>query len=333
MKGGQSLEQYLDLVKHTLKNGVEKKDRTGTGTISIFGYQMRYDLTKGFPLVTTKEVPFRLVASELLWFLKGYTNIRQLLMMNNHIWDEWGFDIWVNSEEYKKLNLPDMTDFGKRRLVDFEFAKDYDLLMKFYRKQILEDDEFAEKFGDLGSIYGKQWRSWGYYDKDEQGSFCYREFDQIKEVIKEIQENPNSRRLIVNAWNVGDYRSNKMKLPPCHILFQFNVTNGKLNCHLFQRSCDIFLGCPFNIASYSLLTHMIAQVCDLGVGEFIHSIGDGHIYKNHIPQMLTQINRKPKPLPILTLDKSVKNIEEFTLDHIQLSNYHPCSPLKGAVSV
>jgi thymidylate synthase len=274
------LKQYVDFAEYTLENGAEKEDRTGTGIVSIFGYQMRFNLEKGFPLLTTKRIPFRLIASELLWFLKGDTNTQYLLDNDNTIWNEW-----------------------------------------------------ADEDGNLGRIYGKQWRSWGYYDKDQQGNLSYCEFDQIKEVIKEIKENPNSRRLIVNAWNVGDYRTNKMNLPPCHILFQFNVMNGKLNCQLFQRSCDIFLGCPFNIASYSLLTHMIAQVCDLEVGEFIHSIGDGHIYKNHIQQMKKQILREPKPLPTLVLDKSIKNIDEFTLDHIQLSNYNPYPAIKGTVSI
>jgi thymidylate synthase len=274
------LKQYLDFAEYTLENGVEKEDRTGTGIVSVFGYQMRYDLSKGFPLVTTKDVHFPSIAHELLWFLRGDTNTKYLTENGIRIWNEW-----------------------------------------------------ADKNGNLGRIYGKQWRSWGYYDKDQQGNFSYREFDQIKDVIKEVKENPNSRRLVVSAWNVGDYKSSKMKLPPCHLLFQFNVANDKLSCHLFQRSCDIFLGCPFNIASYSLLTHMVAQVCDLEVGEFIHSIGDGHIYKNHIQQMKEQIKRTPKPLPTLVLDKSIKNIDEFTIDHIQLSNYNSHPAIKGTVSV
>ena len=274
------MKQYLDLAEYTLDNGVEKEDRTGTGIISIFGYQMRFDLSEGFPLLTTKRIPFRLIASELLWFLKGDTNIQFLLDNANTIWNEW-----------------------------------------------------ADADGNLGRIYGKQWRSWGYYDKDEKGNLSYREFDQIKEVVNEIKVNPNSRRLVVSAWNVGDYRTNKMNLPPCHILFQFNVMNGKLNCHLYQRSCDIFLGGGFNIASYALLTHLVAQVCGLGVGEFIHTIGDGHIYKNHIFQIKKQLLRNPKPLPILKLNQNIKNIDEFTLDDIQLINYDPYPTIKGAVSV
>jgi thymidylate synthase len=274
------LKQYLDFAKYTLENGAEKNDRTGTGIVSVFGYQMRYDLSEGFPLVTTKDVHFPSIVHELLWFLRGDTNTKYLKEHGVSIWNKW-----------------------------------------------------ADENGNLGRIYGNQWRSWGYYDKDEQGNLSFREFDQIKEVIKEVKENPNSRRLVVSAWNVGDYKSGKMNLPPCHILFQFNVTNGKLNCHLFQRSCDLFLGCPFNIASYSLLTHMVAQVCDLEVGEFIHSIGDGHIYLNHVPQMIQQLNRKPRPLPTLKLDKSIKNIDEFTIDHIQLSNYSPYPAIKGVVSV
>lgn len=274
------MKQYLNFAKYTLKNGVVKEDRTGTGTISVFGYQMRFNLEKGFPLLTTKKIPFRLIASELLWFLKGDTNIQYLLDNNNTIWNEW-----------------------------------------------------ADQDGNLGRIYGKQWRSWGYYDKDQQGNLSYRELDQIKEVIKEIKENPNSRRLIVNAWNVGDYRTNKMNLPPCHIMFQFNVINGKLNCHMYQRSCDIFLGCGFNIASYSLLTHMIAHVCELEAGEFIHSIGDGHIYLNHVDQIKKQLKRSPRELPILRLDKSIKNIDDFTLDHICVDKYFPHPSIEGTVSV
>ena len=274
------MKQYLDFAKYTLRNGIDKQDRTGTGTISIFGYQMRYDLQKGFPLMTTKKIPFRLIASELLWFLRGDTNTKYLLENNNDIWNEW-----------------------------------------------------ADENGNLGRIYGQQWRSWQYYDEDSEGNLQCIEIDQIKEVIEEIKKNPDSRRLIVSAWNVGDYKTGKMNLPPCHVLFQFYVVNGKLSCHLYQRSCDIFLGCPFNIASYSLLTHMIAHVCDLDVGEFIHSIGDAHIYKNHIRQIVKQIGRKPKPLPTLILDANIKDINEFTLDHIQLANYDSHPSIKGEVSV
>lgn len=241
---------------------------------------MRYDLQKGFPLVTTKNTHFPSIAHELIWFLKGRTNIDYLIENGITIWNGW-----------------------------------------------------ADENGELGKIYGNQWRSWGYYDKDQQGNFSYREFDQIKKVISEIKNNPDSRRLVVSAWNVGDYRTNKMNLPPCHIVFQFYVSGGKLSCHLYQRSCDIFLGCPFNIASYSLLTHMVAQCCDLEVGEFIHSIGDGHIYKNHLDQVIRQLTRKPRPLPNLTLDKSIKDIDEFAFDHIQLSNYDPFPALKGKVSI
>jgi thymidylate synthase len=274
------LKQYLDLAEYVLENGVVKKDRTGTGTISTFGYQMRFNLQEGFPLMTTKKLHIKSIIYELLWFLRGDTNTQFLVENGVRIWNEW-----------------------------------------------------ADEEGNLGRIYGKQWRSWGHYDKDENGNFSYHEIDQIKEVIHEILTNPDSRRLLVSAWNVGDVRTGKMNLPPCHILFQFNVTNGFLNCQLYQRSCDIFLGASFNIASYSLLTHMIAHVCNLQVGEFIHVIGDGHIYLNHVEQVKEQLKRKPKKLPTLTIDKNVKNIDDFTFDSFTFKGYDPYPAIKGKVSV
>ena len=240
------LEQtYLDFLQYILDNGVKKEDRTGTGTISVFGYQMRYDLSKGFPLFTTKRVPFRLVASELLWFIKGDTNIRYLLQHNNNIWNEWAFKKWVESEEYEG---PDMTDFGRRCLVDEEFNVLYEKELKDFCNRVLEDDEFAEKYGDLGNVYGKQWRRW----TDSEGN----EIDQLKDVIEQIKNNPDSRRLIVNAWNPEDVinagaKGSKSALPPCHVMFQFYVIEGKLSCMLTQRSVDSLLGCPFNVASYA----------------------------------------------------------------------------------
>ena len=230
------LEQtYLDFLQYILDHGVKKEDRTGTGTISVFGYQMRYDLSKGFPLFTTKRVPFRLVASELLWFIKGDTNIRYLLQHNNHIWDEWAFKKWVESDEYQG---PDMTDFGRRCLVDEEFNVLYEKELKDFCNRILEDDEFAEKYGDLGNVYGKQWRRW----TDSEGN----EIDQLKDVIEQIKNNPDSRRLIVNAWNPEDVinagaKGSKSALPPCHVMFQFYVIEGKLSCMLTQRSVDSLL--------------------------------------------------------------------------------------------
>lgn len=264
------MEQYLHLCEHILKNGVRKKDRTGTGTISVFGYQMRFDLQKGFPLLTTKKMFLKGIIHELLWFLKGDTNIKYLNDHNVHIWDEW-----------------------------------------------------ADEEGNLGPIYGHQWRSWGTKDG--------KTIDQISRVIEEIKMNPDSRRLIVSAWNVGEL--DEMALPPCHILFQFYVADGKLSCHLYQRSADVFLGLPFNIASYSLLTMMVAQVCDLEPGEFIHTTGDTHIYLNHIDQIQLQLTREPRPLPIMKLNPEVKNIFDFKYEDFKLEGYDPHPPIKGKVSV
>lgn len=264
------MKQYLDLLDHVLKNGVEKKDRTGTGTISVFGYQMRFDLNEGFPVLTTKKLHLRSIIHELLWFLKGETNIRYLKENNVKIWNDW-----------------------------------------------------ADENGDLGPIYGYQWRSWPTPD----GRFI----DQISSVIQSIQKNPDSRRHIVSAWNVG--LLDQMALPPCHILFQFYVADGKLSCQLYQRSADIFLGVPFNIASYALLLKMIAQVTNLQPGEFIHTFGDAHIYLNHIEQAKLQLTRQPLPLPELKLNPAIKNIFEFTFDDIQLLNYNAHPHIKGEISV
>ena len=260
------MKQYLDLCEHVLHNGLYKEDRTGTGTISTFGYQMRFDLQKGFPLLTTKRTLFRLIASELLWFIKGDTNIKYLLQHNNNIWNEWAFKKWVESDEYQG---PDMTDFGLRCLNDEAFAQSYNEQMALFKERVLNDDEFAKKYGDLGNVYGKQWRAW----KTSKGETI----DQLKEVIETIKTNPDSRRLIVSGWNPEDVPS--MALPPCHTLFQFYVQEGKLSCQLYQRSADVFLGVPFNIASYALLTHLIAHECGLEVGEFIHTfeIGRAHV--------------------------------------------------------
>jgi thymidylate synthase len=264
------MKQYLDLLQHVLDKGAEKKDRTGTGTKSVFGYQMRFNLDDGFPLMTTKKLHLKSILYELLWFLKGDTNIRFLNENQVNIWNEW-----------------------------------------------------ADKEGDLGHIYGFQWRSWPSY---QGGSI-----DQISTVIRSIRENPDSRRHIVSAWNVGDLSN--MALPPCHVLFQFYVADGRLSCQLYQRSADIFLGVPFNIASYALLLMMVAKVTGLKPGEFIHTLGDAHIYNNHMEQVHTQLARQPRPLPLMKLNPGVKNIEDFTFSDFALENYDPHPHIKAPISV
>ena len=264
------MQQYLNLLQHILDNGVQKSDRTGTGTQSCFGYQMRFDLQKGFPLVTTKKLHLKSIIYELLWFLKGETNIQYLKDKGVRIWDEW-----------------------------------------------------ADENGELGPVYGKQWRSWEGADG--------KMIDQVSDVISQIKKNPDSRRLIISAWNVADLP--KMALMPCHTLFQFYVAEGKLSCQLYQRSADVFLGVPFNIASYALLTMMIAQVCDLEPGEFIHTFGDVHIYNNHMEQVKLQLSRTPFPLPTMKLNPSVKNIFDFKFEDFSLENYQSHPAIKAPVAV
>lgn len=307
-------KEYLGLCKYILDNGIEKEDRTGVGTKSIFGYQMKFDLNNGFPLLTTKKVNFNLVWSELLWFIKGDTNIRFLLENNNNIWNEWAFKKWVESDEY---NGPDMTDFGHRTLVDEDFAKDYKEQMKFFKEKILTDDEFSKKYGDLGNVYGKQWRN-------------FNSVDQLKNVIEQIKENPSSRRLIVSSWNPAEVDT--MALPPCHSLFQFYVSDGKLSCQLYQRSGDVFLGVPFNIASYSLLTILIAKECNLGVGEFVHTLGDAHIYNNHFDQVNEQISRTPYDLPSLKINE-FQSIFDLKISDVELVNYESHPFIKAPIAV
>jgi len=264
------MKQYLDLMKHVIDNGTVKNDRTGTGTKSVFGYQMRFDLANGFPCVTTKKLHLKSIIHELLWFLKGETNIKYLNENGVKIWDEW-----------------------------------------------------ADKNGDLGHVYGYQWRSWPTPDG--------KHIDQIQKVIEQLKVTPNSRRIIVSAWNVSEIES--MALPPCHTFFQFYVANNKLSCQLYQRSADIFLGVPFNIASYALLTMMMAQVCDLELGEFIHTLGDAHIYSNHFDQTKLQLSREPKILPKMIINKNVKNIFDFTFDDFDLTDYQSHPHIKGKVAV
>ncbi len=264
------MQQYHDLMRHILNKGVRKEDRTGTGTISVFGYQVRFDLSEGFPLVTTKKVHLRSIIHELLWFLKGESNIRYLKENGVSIWDEW-----------------------------------------------------ADADGELGPVYGKQWRSWAAPNGET--------IDQITEVVRQIKRNPDSRRLIVSAWNVADV--SKMALPPCHAFFQFYVAEGRLSCQLYQRSADVFLGVPFNIASYALLTMMMAQVCDLQLGEFIWTGGDTHLYLNHLEQVQLQLSRELRPLPQMRLNPAVKDIFGFSYDDFTLENYNPHPAIKAPVAV
>ncbi|ENG4424667.1 thymidylate synthase [Listeria monocytogenes] len=314
------MKQYLDLEKYVLENGTQKGDRTGTGTISTFGYQMRFDLQEGFPIMTTKRVPFKLVVSELLWFLHGDTNIRYLLQHNNNIWNEWAFERFVKSDDYKG---EDMSDFGLRAERDPAFKEVYQAEMEKFKTRILEDEAFANKYGELGNIYGKQWREW----KTSQGETI----DQLADLIEMIKTNPNSRRLIVSAWNPEDIPN--MALPPCHSLFQFYVADGKLSCQLYQRSADIFLGVPFNIASYALLTHLIAREVGLDVGEFIHTMGDAHLYNNHIEQVKEQLSRTPHKLPKLVLSDKPATIFDFDVADISLDGYNPDPAIKAPISV
>ena len=314
------MEQYLQLCRTILAEGNLKGDRTGTGTKSIFGYQMRFDLTKGFPLVTTKRTAMRLITSELLWFLKGDTNVKTLISQRNHIWDEWAFEKWVNSKEY---DGPDMTDFGLRAANDEQFQLIVDEQMNTFREKILSDNVFAEQYGDLGPVYGRQWRSWPTPDGQS--------IDQLKNVIESIKTNPNSRRHIVTAWNPSEV--DQMALPPCHTFFQFYVAEGRLSCQLYQRSADVFLGVPFNIASYALLTHLIARECHLEVGDFVHTLGDAHIYSNHMDQVGEQLSREPRALPKLTISDEKTSIFDLETEDIDIEGYDPHPRIKAPIAV
>lgn len=312
-------QAYHELCTEVLEIGNHRDDRTATGTISKFGHQLRFDLSKGFPLLTTKKVSFKLIATELIWFIRGDTNLRYLLQYNNNIWNEWAFEKYVQSPDYIG---PDMTDFGHRSLVDPDFKVQYDEEMQKFKNAILTDDEFMQKHGDLGNVYGKQWRDWVGADGQH--------FDQLKTVIDQIKQSPNSRRHIISAWNPAEIES--MALPPCHTLFQFYVEDNKLSCQLYQRSADIFLGVPFNIASYSLLTHLIARECGLEVGEFVHTFGDAHIYSNHIDAVQTQLERTSFAPPelIIHTDKSIFDIE---YEDLEIVNYSSHPPIKAPIAV
>ena len=313
------MQQYQELVRKILEEGHVKTDRTGVGTKSLFGYQMRFDLSQGFPMVTTKRVPFGLIKSELLWFLRGDTNVRYLLEHNNHIWDEWAFKRYVESPDYRG---PDMTDFGLRAVADPDFNEIYQQELAAFNKRVLTDDDFAKRYGNLGNVYGAQWRSWPLRNGET--------LDQISQLIDMIKHSPDSRRLIVSAWNPEDVPS--MALPPCHTLFQFYVHDGKLSCQLYQRSADVFLGVPFNIASYALLTHLIAKECGLEVGDFVHTLGDAHIYLNHLEAAETLLSREPKLLPQLEID-DFKQFDQVSTDQIRLQGYEPWPTIKAPIAV
>ncbi|PTH77025.1 thymidylate synthase [Staphylococcus agnetis] len=312
-------QAYHQLCQEVLNVGATKDDRTRTGTISKFGHQLRFDLNKGFPLLTTKKVSFKLIATELIWFIRGDTNLRYLLQYNNNIWNEWAFEKYVQSDDYTG---PDMTNFGHRALQDSEFNKVYQDEMSQFKTRILNDDDFMRKHGDLGNVYGKQWRDWVGHNGQH--------IDQLAQLIDNIKHNPNSRRHIISAWNPAEIES--MALPPCHTLFQFYVQDGKLSCQLYQRSADIFLGVPFNIASYSLLTHLIAKECDLEVGEFIHTFGDAHIYSNHIDAVETQLARSSFAPPTLKINTD-KSIFDLEYEDLEIVNYESHPIIKAPIAV
>lgn len=306
------MKQYLDLLRHVLENGSEKSDRTGVGTISAFGYQMRIPLAKGFPLLTTKKMATKAIVHELLWFLQGDTNIKYLVDHDVHIWDEWPFDDYLKAHGLAE-KFPTYSDAWKEEK------------MRFIQR-IKDDAAFAEEWGELGPVYGKQWRRWGGPDGET--------YDQLGTAIEQIRKNPDSRRILVSAWNVSDVASHKKSAPPlCHTLYQFYVGDGRLSCQLYQRSADSFLGVPFNIASYSLLTHMIAQVTGLTVGDFIHTFGDLHIYRNHLDQVQEQLAREPRALPTLRLNPAVRDINSFTFEDIEFVGYDPHPAIKAPIAV
>lgn len=305
------MKQYLELLRHVRERGVFKGDRTGTGTLSVFGYQFRHHLEEGFPLLTTKKVPFRLIVEELLWFVAGDTQLRSLVQRDVHIWDEWPYKAYL---------------VRNGQPIPATSSAEWEQGIKEFTERIKNDAVFADTYGDLGPVYGYQWRCW----RTANG----QAIDQLRTVVEQIKANPNSRRLIVSAWNPGDIEEMaKAGLPPCHCLFQFYVAEGKLSCQLYQRSADVFLGVPFNIASYALLTMMIAQVCGLQVGEFVHTFGDVHMYLNHGAQVDLQLSRTPKALPKVLLDPSIRDIDAFRFEHFVLEGYDPHLAIKAPIAV
>ena len=290
------MQQYLDLVRHIRDHGVKKEDRTGTGTVSIFGHQMRFDLAHGFPLVTSKKVHLKSILHELLWFIRGDTNIRYLVENGVGIWNDWPYQNWLR-------------ETGQDTSLEM-YSPEWRAVMKEFIEKIKTDRDFAAQYGDLGPVYGKQWRNFG-------------GVDQLTQLIEDIKSNPDSRRLIVSAWNPQDIPVMvKSGLPPCHSLFQFYVVDGKLSCQLYQRSADVFLGVPFNIASYAILTMMIAQVSGLGLGDFVHTFGDAHLYLNHMDQVEEQLSRSTFDLPTMKINSQVTSLFDFVFDDFELQNYH-----------
>ena len=301
------MKTYHDLLRHILDHGVEKGDRTGTGTLSVFGYQMRYDLAQGFPLLTTKKVHWKSVAHELLWFVRGDTNIRYLVQNGVRIWNEWPFQHYVQANGLEE-KLP-------------KYSAEWKDALKKFAAKIAEDANFAARWGNLGPVYGKQWRD-------------FNGVDQLAGVIEALKTNPNSRRHLVTAWNPEDIpEMAKAGLPPCHALFQFYVADGKLSCQLYQRSADVFLGVPFNIAEYALLTHLVAREVGLAVGDFVHTLGDAHLYSNHLEQARTQLQRTPGDLPTLHIKDDAPGIFELSFDDLELIGYAPQAAIRAPVAV
>ena len=301
------MKQYLDLLKLVKETGIKKEDRTGTGTISIFGHQMRFNLQDGFPLMTTKKVNLDSIIHELLWFIRGDTNIRYLVQNGVNIWNDWPFQSWLNE-----------TGQADKYVMH---SKEWKEMMKTFVETIIRDEDFASQYGDLGPVYGKQWR-------DFEG------VDQLEQVIEDIKNSPDSRRLIVSAWNPKDIPVMiKSGLPPCHTLFQFYVSNGRLSCQLYQRSADVFLGVPYNISSYALLTLMIAKVTGLEPGEFVHSFGDTHIYLNHLEQVEEQLSREPHSLPKLKINNNRSSLFEFEINDFELTEYDPHPFISAPIAV